>query len=168
MSFKSFKSVQQSHKRSHTNSRDSHESLDSCNPGTSRDPNFASNSNELIEQFNKKTNDLTKTVAGLHFSIIDLRNKLSKGCINNYHPIITQVTVGNVPQGQVRVEIHLPAQSCWREIRGFLHKEMSLRIKSSSYEVLSKNEIHPHWAITFQALPKLMTNLQQIETNVSL
>ena len=32
---------------------------------------------------------------GLHFSMIDLRNKLSKGCINNNHPIITQVTVGN-------------------------------------------------------------------------
>ena len=55
-----------------------------------------------------------------HFSTIDLQNKLSQGCINNNLPIITQVTPGNVSQGQgqgqVRVEIYLPAQSCWREI----------------------------------------------------
>ena len=65
-------------------------------------------------------------MAGLHFSTSDLRNKLSQGCINNNLPIIVQVTVGNVSQGQgqgqVRVEIYLPTQSCWREIRGFLHK----------------------------------------------
>ena len=54
MSFKSFESIQQSHKRSHTNSRDSHKSLDDGNPGSSKDPNFTSNSNELMEQFNKK------------------------------------------------------------------------------------------------------------------
>ena len=41
---------------------------------------------------------------GLHNSTNDLRNKLSKGHINNNHPIITQVMVGNVTdQGQVRV-----------------------------------------------------------------
>ena len=151
------------------------------NPGSSKDPNFMSNSNELMEEFNKKTNEILKTMAGLHFSTIDLRNKLTKGCINNNFPIITQVTVGNVSQGQgqVRVEIYLPAQSCWREIRGFLHKEMNLRIKSSFYEVLSKNEIYPPWtitfqppptpcAMTFQLPPNLMTNPHQIETIVSL
>ena len=55
-SFKSFNSIQQSCKRSCTNSHDSHESLDNGNPSTSRDPNFTftTNSNELIEQFNRK------------------------------------------------------------------------------------------------------------------
>ena len=93
----------------------------------------------------KKTNEIIKTMAGLHFSTTDLRNKLSQGHINNNLPIITQVTLGNVSQGQgqVRVEIYLPAQSCWREIRGFLHKEMNLRIKSSFYETLSKSDIYP-------------------------
>ena len=109
-------------------------------------------------------------MAGLHVSTIDLRNKLSKGCINNNCPIIAQDAVGNVSQGQVqvRVEIYLPAQSCWREIRGFLHKEMNLRIKSSFCEVLSKNEIYPPWTITFQLPPNLMTNPHQIETIVLL
>ena len=83
-----------------------------------------------------------------------------------------QVTSGNVSegqgQGQVRVDIYLLAQSCWREIRGFLHKEMNLRIKSSFYEVLSKNEIYTPWTITFQQPPNLMTNPQQIETTMSL
>ena len=110
MSFKSFKSIQQSHKRSCTNSHCSCESLDNGNPGSSKDPNFTSNSNELMEQFNKKTNEIIKTMAGLHFSTIDLRNKLSKGCINNNCPIIAQVAAGNVSQGQgqgqVRVEIY--------------------------------------------------------------
>ena len=55
MSFKSFESIQQSCKRSHTNSHDSCESLDDGNPDLSKDPNFTSNSNELMEQFNKKT-----------------------------------------------------------------------------------------------------------------
>ena len=41
-------------KRSHTNSRDSGKSLDDGNPGSSKDPNFTSNSTELMEQFNKK------------------------------------------------------------------------------------------------------------------
>ena len=94
-------------------------------------------------------------MAGLHFSTIDLRNKLSKGCINNNHPIIAQVTVGNASQGQgeVRVEIYPPAQSCWREIRGFLHKEMNMRIKSSFYEVLSKNKIYPPGPSHFSCPP---------------
>ena len=90
----------------------------------------------------------------LHFSTIGLRNKLSKGHINNNHPIIAQVMAGNVTnQGQVRVEIYPPAQSCWREIRKFLHKEMSLWIKSSYYDALSKNDIFLPWAIAFQPAP---------------
>ena len=111
-------------------------------------------------------------MASLHFSTIDLRNKLYQGCINNNIPIITQVTLGNYQQGQgqgqVRVEIYPPAQSCWREIRGFLHKEMNLRIKSSLYKVLSKNEIYLAWTIAFQPPPNLMANPQQIETIVLL
>ena len=54
-----------------------------------------SKSNELIDEFNKKTIEIIKTMQGLHFSTIDLRNKLSKDHINNNHPIITQVTAGN-------------------------------------------------------------------------
>ena len=110
-------------------------------------------------------------MASLHFSTNDLRNKISQGHTNNNIPIITQVTLVNYQpgqgQGQVRVEIYPPAQSCWREIRSFLHKEMNLRIKSSFYDVLSNNEIYPAWTITFQP-PNLMTNPQQIETIVAL
>ena len=87
--------------------------------------------------------EITKGMQELHFSTIDLRNKLSKGRVNNNCPIITQVTEKNnntATTSQVRVEIYPPAQSCWREIRGFLHKEMSLCIKSSYYEALYKNE----------------------------
>ena len=56
-------------------------------------------------------------MASLHFSTIDLSNKLSQGHINNNLPIITQVTLGNVSQGQgqARVEIYQPAQSSWRD-----------------------------------------------------
>ena len=54
-----------------------------------------SNSNELIEDFNIKTREITTAIQDLHFSKIDPRNKLSKGRINNYHPIITQVTGNN-------------------------------------------------------------------------
>ena len=99
MSFKSFESIQQSQKRSCTNSQEGHswESLDDVNRGSSKDPNFTSNSTELMKQFNKKkTNEIIKTMASLHFSTIDLRNKLSQGCINNNLPIIAQVTPGNV------------------------------------------------------------------------
>ena len=107
---------------------------------------------------------------GLHFSTIDLRNKLSKGHINNNPSITAQVTVGNISnqgQGKVRVEIYLPTQSCWREIMGFLHKEMNLRINFSYYDALSNNEIYQPWAIAFQP-PNLMSSPQPIETVISL
>ena len=109
-------------------------------------------------------------MANLHFSTIDLRNKLSQGRITNINPIITQVTRNfqNQGQGQVRVDIYPPAQMCWREIRGFLHKEMNLRIKSAFYDAISSNEIYPAWTIAFQPSPNLMTNTHQIETVVSL
>ena len=54
-----------------------------------------SKSNELIDEFNIKTTEITKAVQGLHFSTTDLRNKLSIGHITNNCPIITQVTMGN-------------------------------------------------------------------------
>ena len=57
---------------------------------------------------------------------------------------------------------------CWREIRGFLHKEMNLRIKSSLYDAISNNEIYPAWTIVFQPPPNFMTSPHQIETIVSL
>ena len=44
---------------------------------------------------------------------------------------------------QVRVDIYPLGQSCWHEIRGFLHKEMNLQIKAAYYDVLNKNEIYP-------------------------
>ena len=70
----------------------------SCNEiaGTSSDPilnnNVAnsSNSDEIIDQFNNKTTEIIKAMGELHFSTIDLRNKLTKRA-NNIHPIITQV-----------------------------------------------------------------------------
>ena len=178
MSFKSFEDIQQSWKRSCTNSWETSENeIDDGNPGSSKDPNFSSkpsNSEEIIQQFNKKTTEIIKTMASLHFSTIDLRNKLSQGCTNNVNPIITQVTMRsyqpgqNQGQEQVQVEIYLPAQMCWREIRGFLHKEMNLRIKSSFYDAISNNEIYPAWTIEFQPPPNLMTSHHQIETIVSL
>ena len=89
VSFKSFESIMQSHKRSHTNSCDEI-------PGTSSDPilniPISSNSDEILDQFNTKTTEITKAMGELHFSTIDLRNKLSKGRTNNNCPIITQVT----------------------------------------------------------------------------
>ena len=105
-------------------------------PGTSSDQNnliIQSHSNELNEDFNIKTREITKAMQELHFSTIYLRNKLSKSRVNNNHPIITQVTGKNntAITSQVRVKIYPPAQSCLREIRGFLHKEMDLCIKSS-------------------------------------
>ena len=131
--------------------------IDISNSGSSKDPNFTPNSDEIIDQFNTKTKEIIKTMASLHFSTIDLRNKISQGCINNNFPIITQVTPRNYQlgqgQGQVRVEIYPPVQMCWREIRGFLHKEMNLRIKSSFYDALSNNEIYPAWTIAFQPPP---------------
>ena len=89
VSFKSFETIMQSRKRSHTNSRDEI-------PGTSSDliinVPISSNSDEIIDQFNNKTTETTKAMVELHFSTIDLRNKLSKGRTNNNHPIITRVT----------------------------------------------------------------------------
>ena len=173
MSFKSFKDTQQSRKRSRTNSCETLENeIDGGNPGSSKDPNFSSkpsDSEDIIQQFNNKTKEITKTMANLHFSTIDLRNKLSQGCITNINPIITQVTRNyqNQGQGQVQVDIYPPAQMCWREIRGFLHKEMNLRIKSA-YDAISSNEIYPAWTIAFQPPPNLMTSTHQIETVVSL
>ena len=111
VSFKSFENIQQSRKRSCTNSCNSDEIL-----GTSSDPNLnlntdiSSNSNELIEEFNTKTNEITKAMNELHFSTIDLRNKLSRGRVNNNHPIITQVTGREniTANAQVRVDIYPP------------------------------------------------------------
>ena len=102
----------------------------------------------------------------LCFSTTDLRNKLSKGRVNNNCPIITQVTGKNnmTTASQVRLEIYPPAQSCWREIRGFLHKEMNLCIKSAYFEALNKNEIYPPWTFAFQPSPSLMSNQRQVET----
>ena len=68
----------------------------------------------------------------------------------------------------MKVEIYPPAQSCWREITRFVHKEMNQGIKPSFYEALSKNEIYPPWTIAFPLPPNLMTNPHQIETIVSL
>ena len=140
VSFKSFENIQQSRKRSCTNSCDEI-------TGTSSDPNLnlISNSNELLEEFNTKTNEITKGLHELHFSTIDLRNKLCKGRVNNNHLIITQITGRNNASttNQVRVDIYPPGQSCWHEIRGFLHKEMNLWIKAAYYEALNKNEIYP-------------------------
>ena len=175
MSFKSLEDIQKSWKRSCTNSRKTSDNeIDGSNPGSSKDPNFSSkpsNSEAIIQQFNDKTKEIINTMANLHFSTIDLRNKLSEGHINNVNPIITQVTTRNYQnqgQGQVWVDIYPPAQTCWREIRGFLHKEMNLRIKSAFYEAVSSNEIYPAWTIVFQPPPNLMTSTCQIETIVSL
>ena len=91
MSFKSFKDIQKSQKRSHTNSHETSENeIDGGNPGSSKDPNFSSkpsNSEAIILQFNGKIKEIIKTMASLHFSTIDLRNKLSQGCTNNVNPI---------------------------------------------------------------------------------
>ena len=63
-----------------------------------------SNSNELIDEFNIKTREITKAMQSLHFNTTDLRNKLSRGCITNNCPIITQVMVGNnATTTQIRV-----------------------------------------------------------------
>ena len=70
-------------------------------PGTSSEIlqnnlTIQSNSNELIEDFNIKTREVTRAMQGLHFSMINLKNKFSKGRINNNCPIITQVTGNNI------------------------------------------------------------------------
>ena len=115
ISFKSFEDTQQSRKRSRTNSRETLE-IDGGAPGPSNDPNFSFNppdSEAIIQQFNEKTKEITKTMADLRFSTIDLRNKISQGCITNINPIITQVTRNsqNQGQGQVRVDIYPPCSN---------------------------------------------------------
>ena len=95
-------------------------------PGTSsgilqNNLTIQSNSNELIGDFNIKTIEITKEMQDLHFSMTDLRNKLSKVHINNNYPIIAQV-MGNkttITTSQVRVEIYPPAQSCWERLEDF-------------------------------------------------
>ena len=112
--------------------------------------NLTSNSNELLDYFNTKTKEIIKGLHELHFSTIDLRNKLNSGRVNKDCPIITQVTGRNniststtTTSNQVRVDIYPPGQSCWWEIRGFLHKEMNLHIKAAYYQALNNNEISP-------------------------
>ena len=104
---------------------------------------------------------------GLHFSTTDLRNKLSRSHITNNCPIIAEVTVGNNATTHIRVDIYLPAQSCWWEIRGYLHKEMNLHIKASYYEALCKNSIFLPWTIAFQPPLNLMSNQCQIDTIIA-
>ena len=67
---------------------------------------FKSKLNELIYIFNIKTKQTTEAMQGLHFSTIDLRNKLSKCCITDNCPIIAQVATGKNVIMQVRVEIY--------------------------------------------------------------
>ena len=94
-SFKSFKIIQQSCKRSHTNSctDDVVEILGSSLEIIENNLTVYSKSNELIDEFNTKTKVITKTMQGLHLSTIDVRNKLSRGDITNICPIITQETM---------------------------------------------------------------------------
>ena len=127
-----------------------------------------SKSNELIDEFNTKTREITEAMQGLHFSTMDFRNKLSRSHITNNCPIIAQVTMGNNVTTQVRVDIYHPAQSCWCEIRGYIHEEMNLCIKASYYEAPSKNNICPPWTIAFQPPLNLMLNQHQIETIITL
>ena len=85
-------------------------------PGTSEitenNLTIQSKSNELIDEFNIKTREITKAMQGLHFSTFDLRNKLSRGHTTNNCPIITQVTRRNKATPQVRVEIYPSTQTC--------------------------------------------------------
>ena len=69
---------------------------------------------------------------------------------------------------QVKVDIYPPAQSVWREIHVFLHKEMNLRIKAAYYEALTKNDIYPPWTIALQPPPNLMSNQKQADSIVAL
>ena len=113
VSFKSFKNLQQSHKRSCTNSHN--ETSDVSDP----ESNNLTNSNELLDQFNTKTKEITKGLHELHFSTIDLRNKINSGRVNNGCPIITQVTGRNnirtsttttTTSNQIRVDIYPQAR----------------------------------------------------------
>ena len=108
VSFKSFESIQQPCKRSRTNSQD--KTSDAVSDSELN--NLMSNSNELLDQFNTKTNEIIKGLHELHFSTIDLRNKLKSGRVNNDCPIITQVTGRNntsastTTTNQLRVDIY--------------------------------------------------------------
>ena len=94
----------------------------------------------------------------LHFSTIDLRNKLSKGRVNNNCPIIAQVTERNnmTTAAQVRVEFY-PPHDLAGEKSGDSYKEMNLHIKSAYYETqqewnlptLDNNILAPQiWCLT--------------------
>ena len=139
-SFKSFKNLQQSCRRSHTNSHT--DNMDKI-LGTSleiieNNLTIQSKSNELIDVFNTKTKEITEAMQSLHFSTIDLRNKLSRGHITNNGPIIAQVTQqATMSPQKLGWRFIPPAQSCWCEIRGHLHKEMNLHIKALSFDTLS-------------------------------
>ena len=134
-SFRSFENIQQSCKRSHKNSCkvQMDEILGTSSEILQSNLTIQSNSNALMEDFNSKTREITSAMQSLYFSMINLRNKLSKGCFTMNCPIINQVMTGNniATTSHVRVEIYPLAQSCWQEIRGFLLKEMNLCIKSS-------------------------------------
>ena len=92
-SFKSFKNIQQSHKRSHTNSCNMDKILGIPFKILQNNLTIQSKSKVLIDEFNIKTREITKVMQGLPFSTTDLRNKLSRGCVTNNQPIITQVMV---------------------------------------------------------------------------
>ena len=164
-SVKSFSNIQQSCKRPHMNScTDNMGEI----PGTSSEITensltFRSKSNELIDINSIKTKEVAEAMQGLHFSMIDLRNKLSKGHIipqpyyhsgRNWKQCYNASKGGDIP----------PAQSCCHEIRCYLHKEMNLCIKASYYDALSKTNIYPPWTTAFQPPPNLMLNQCQIET----
>ena len=61
-----------------------------------KDLTIQSKSNALIEDFNIKTREITRAMQGLHFSLSNLRNKLSKGHITNNHPITIQGMGNNI------------------------------------------------------------------------
>ena len=87
VSFKSFENIMQSCKISCMNSHDEIAGT-SSNPILNNNITNSSNSNEIIDQFNNKTTEIIKAMGELHFSTIDLRNKLTNRA-NNTHPIIT-------------------------------------------------------------------------------
>ena len=169
-SFNSFKNMQQSQKSFHTNSHTDNmdEILDTSSEIIENNLTIQSKSNELIDIFNSKTKEIPEAMQGLHYSTINLRNKLSRGHITNNCPIIAQVTMGNNVTMQVRVDIYPPAQSCWCEIEGYLHKEVNLHIKASYYEALSKNNIFAPWTVALQPPPNLIENQHQVKTILTL
>ena len=108
----------------------------------------------------------TRAIKALHFSTLDLRNKLYKSHIDTNHHIIAQDSTANNTILQVRLDVYPPTQSCWHEIQGYLHKEMNLHIRSFYNDALVKNNIFPPWTIAFQLPPKLMMSQNQTETIV--